>query len=116
SLVTFFGHSAPSVTDIDIGFASADEMGYDNKGRYPLLLLNGCDAGNAFGEAYTFGEDWILTPERGASLYMAHSSLGADVYLRRYSECFYDRAFTDSSLIYQTVGKVKIEAEKLLYQ
>lgn len=116
SLVTFFGHSAPSVTDIDIGFASAAEMGYDNKGRYPLLLLNGCDAGNAFGEAYTFGEDWVLTPEKGASLYMAHSSVGVDVYLRRYSECFYDRAFTDSSLIYQTVGKIKIEAEKLLYQ
>src|SRR5690606_39927223 len=71
---------------------------------------------NAFGEAYTFGEDWVLTPEKGAALYMAHSSLGADVYLRRYSECFYDRAFTDSSLIYQTVGKIKIEAEKLLYQ
>src|SRR5690606_22671124 len=33
SLVTFFGHSAPSVTDIDIGFASAADMGYDHKGK-----------------------------------------------------------------------------------
>ncbi|MEX2593806.1 MAG: C25 family cysteine peptidase [Anditalea sp.] len=115
SLVTFFGHSAPATTDIDIGFVSVQELGYDNKGKYPLLLLNGCDAGNSFGEAYTFGEDWIITPDKGASNYMAHSSVGVDVYLRRYSESFYTKAFSDSSLIYQSVGKVKIEAEKLFY-
>lgn len=115
SLVTFFGHSAPAATDIDIGFVSVNELGYNNKGKYPVLLLNGCDAGNAFGDAYTFGEDWILTPEKGASNYMAHSSLGVDSYLKRYSDSFYVKAFSDSTLIYQSIGKVKIEAEKLLY-
>ncbi|WP_244891163.1 putative type IX secretion system sortase PorU2 [Cyclobacterium xiamenense] len=114
-LVTFFGHAAPSTTDIDIGFASVNEMGYRNKGKYPVLLLNGCDAGNAYGDAYTFGEDWIVTPERGASNFLAHADIGIDVYLRRYSESFYARAFADSSLIHQSLGKVKIEAEKLLY-
>src|SRR5690606_9265460 len=115
SMVTYSGHSAPSTTEIDIGFVSVEELGYNNKGKYPLLLLNGCDAGNAFGDAYTFGEDWILTPDKGASNYMAHSSLGVDIYLRRYSESFYVKAFADSSLIDQSVGKVKIEAEKLLF-
>lgn len=115
SLVTFFGHAAPSTTDIDIGFASVNEMGYRNKGKYPVLLLNGCDAGNAFGDAYTFGEDWIVTPDRGASNFLAHADIGIDVYLRRYSESFYAKAFADSSLIHQSLGKVKIEAEKLLY-
>lgn len=115
SLVTFFGHAAPSSTDIDIGFAGIDEMGYRNKGKYPVLLLNGCDAGNAFGAAYTFGEDWINTPDRGASNFLAHSDIGIDVYLRRYSESFYAKAFADSSLIHQSVGKVKIESDKLLY-
>jgi hypothetical protein len=115
SLVTFFGHAAPSTTDIDIGFASVNEMGYRNKGKYPVLLLNGCDAGNAFGDAYTFGEDWIVTPDRGASIFMAHADIGIDVYLRRYSESFYAKAFADSTLIHQSLGKIKIEAEKLLY-
>jgi hypothetical protein len=115
SLVTFFGHAAPSTTDIDIGFASVNEMGYRNKGKYPVLLLNGCDAGNAYGDAYTFGEDWIVTPERGASNFLAHADIGIDVYLRRYSESFYAKAFADSTLIHQSVGKVKTEAEKLLY-
>ncbi|GGF21549.1 putative type IX secretion system sortase PorU2 [Echinicola rosea] len=115
SMVTFFGHAATSTTDIDIGFVSQDELGYDNKGKYPVLLLNGCDAGNAFGGAYTFGEDWILTPDRGASNFMAHSSIGVDVFLRRYSESFYHSAFADSSLIYQPIGKVKLAGDKRFY-
>ncbi|WP_200974402.1 C25 family cysteine peptidase [Echinicola sp. 20G] len=115
SMITFFGHAATSTTDIDIGFVSQDELGYDNKGKYPFLLLNGCDAGNAFGTAYTFGEDWILTPDRGASNFLAHASIGVDVYLRRYSESFYTKSFADSSLIYRPIGKVKIEAEKYFY-
>lgn len=115
SLVTFFGHAAPSTTDIDIGFVSVNEMGYRNKGKYPVLLLNGCDAGNAFGDAYTFGEDWIITPERGASNFLAHADIGIDVYLRRYSESFYTTAFADSSMIYQNLGKVKLKSEKLFY-
>ncbi|MDN3668438.1 C25 family cysteine peptidase [Echinicola jeungdonensis] len=116
SLVTFFGHAAPSTTDIDIGFVSVNELGYDNKGKYPMLLLNGCDAGNSFGNAYTFGEDWILTPDRGASNFMAHANVGVDVYLRRYSESFYTKAFADSSLIYQPLGRIKLETEKRFYE
>lgn len=115
SLVTFFGHAAPSVTDVDIGFASVDELNYRNKGKYPVLLLNGCDAGNAFGAAYTFGEDWINTPDRGASNFLAHADIGIDVYLRRYSESFYAKAFADSALIHQPVGIVKIASDKLMY-
>lgn len=116
NLITFFGHGAPSVIDIEIGFASDPTMGYNNRGRYPMLLLNGCDAGNAFGNAYTFGEDWVLTPSKGATNFMAHASIGVDVYLRRYSESFYTIAFSDSSNIYRPVGKVIRETEKLFFQ
>ncbi|PRY88117.1 C25 family cysteine peptidase [Mongoliibacter ruber] len=116
NLITFFGHGAPSVIDIEIGFASDPTMGYNNRGKYPMLLLNGCDAGNAFGNAYTFGEDWVLTPSKGATNFMAHASIGVDVYLRRYSESFYTIAFSDSSNIYKPVGTVIKETEKLFFQ
>jgi hypothetical protein len=115
SLVTFFGHGSPSLIDIEIGFASDPSMGYANQGKYPMLLLNGCDAGNAFGNAYTFGEDWILTPKKGATNFMAHANIGVDVYLRRYSESFYIKAFSDSTTIYQPVGMVRREAEKWFF-
>jgi hypothetical protein len=116
NLITFFGHGAPSVIDIEIGFASDPTMGYNNRGRYPMLLLNGCDAGNAFGNAYTFGEDWVLAPGKGATNFMAHASIGVDVYLRRYSESFYAKAFSDSTTIYKPVGEVIRETEKLFFQ
>jgi hypothetical protein len=115
SLVTFFGHGSPSLIDIEIGFASDPNLGYANQGKYPMMLLNGCDAGNAFGNAYTFGEDWILTPMKGATNFMAHANIGVDVYLRRYSESFYIKAFSDSTTIYQPVGVVRREAEKWFF-
>ena len=115
-LITFFGHGAPTVIDIEIGFASDPTIGYNNQGKYPVLLLNGCDAGNAFGNAYTFGEDWIVTPKKGASNFLAHSSLGVDVFLRRYSEAFYTKAFADSTMIHRPIGIVKRETERIFYR
>ncbi|MDN3202894.1 C25 family cysteine peptidase [Algoriphagus sediminis] len=111
SLVTFFGHGSPTIIDIDIGFVSDPTLGYDNRGKYPVMLFNGCDYGSAFANSYTQGEDWVMTPRKGASNIMANSSIGVDVILRRYSDQFYQKAFADSSLIYRTVGEVKMEAE-----
>lgn len=116
SLITFFGHAAPSLIDIEIGFASDSQLGYYNKGKYPILLLNGCDAGNAYGTAYTFGEDWVLTPDKGASHFIAHSNLGIDVILRRYTESLYLKAFSDSTMIYKSLGNVRKEAERAMYR
>ncbi|MFD2034698.1 C25 family cysteine peptidase [Belliella marina] len=116
SLITFFGHGAPTVLDIEIGFASDPTMAYNNQGKYPMLLLNGCDAGNAFGNAFTFGEDWVLTPRKGSTNFMAHANIGVDIYLRRYSESFYAKAFSDSSMIHQPIGTIRKETEKLFYE
>jgi hypothetical protein len=112
SMLTFFGHGAPTVIDIEIGFASDPTLGYANKGKYPVMLFNGCDYGSAFTTVYTQGEDWVITPEKGAVTVMANSSIGVDVYLRRYSDLFYTTAFADSTKIYRTIGEVKQEAEK----
>jgi hypothetical protein len=112
SLVTFFGHGSPTILDIDIGFASDPTINYQNKGKYPVMLFNGCDYGSAFGTNYTQGEDWVITPNKGASNIMANSAIGVDVYLRRYSDAFYLNAFADSTKIYRSVGEIKMEAER----
>ncbi len=116
SLVTFFGHGSPTVIDIEIGFASDPTLNYQNRGKYPVMLFNGCDYGSAYGSGYTQGEDWVMTPQKGAVAVLANSSTGVDVYLRRYSEFFYQSAFADSSLIYRTLGEVKMETEKNFIQ
>jgi hypothetical protein len=112
SMLTFFGHGAPTVIDIEIGFASDPTLNYQNKGKYPIMLFNGCDYGSAYGNSYTQGEDWVITPDKGAISVLANSSIGVDVYLRRYSDLFYRKAFADSTLIYRTLGEVKREAEE----
>lgn len=106
SLITFFGHSGTVSTDIEIGNVSEDIQGYRNKGKYPFILVNGCDAGNIYADVYTFGEDWIVTPDRGAVGFIAHVALGLSSNLKRYSDLFYATAFSDPSYINQSIGKV----------
>lgn len=110
ALITFFGHSGSFSTDIDIGMVSNPGFGYSNKGKYPVILVNGCDAGNIFATSFTFGEDWTLTPDLGALGLIAHSYKGFSNNLRDYSTNFYNVAFGDSVFIKKTLGAVINEA------
>lgn len=112
SMITFFGHSATTRTDIEIGYVSNDELGYNNKGKYPTILINGCNAGNIFSDALTFGEDWINTPDRGALHVIAHSAEGISSVLKRYSDAIYNIGFADSTYIGSSMGKIKKEASR----
>ena len=98
ALMTLFGHSSLDITDIDIGFASNDALGYRNAGRYPAVLVNGCALGNFYFGPPPISTDWILTPNRGAVLFLAHTHNGLPASMYRYSDWFYktlsDPAFT----------------------
>lgn len=111
-LITFFGHSAPNTLDFDIGQVSDPVMGYKNAGKYPFLLMNGCDAGSFFLNTSILGENWIMTPNKGAVGFIAHSSYGLVSGLQRYSSLFYDVAFADSSFIKRGVGMVQQEVAR----
>ena len=106
ALVTFFGHSGALSTDMEIGYVSDADQGYVNQGKYPFILVNGCDAGNIFSNVYTFGQDWIVTPDKGAIGFIAHSAKGLSSTLKKYTDQFYASAFADSSLIDKSVGEI----------
>jgi hypothetical protein len=108
-LITFFGHSAPNTLDFDIGLVTDPLMGYDNTGKYPFLLMNGCDVGSFFLNTNILGENWIKTPDKGAIGFIAHSSYGQIPALQRYSSVFYNVAFGDSAFIHRGVGRVQQE-------
>lgn len=114
-LICFFGHSSPSVTDIDIGLASDPLLGYNNQGKYPMIIVNGCNAGGVFGRGTTFGADWTLTPDKGAILFTAHSQTGFEFTMRNYSNIFFENLYGDSSLINQSSGKGIVEAHHDFY-
>ncbi|MBS1978023.1 MAG: hypothetical protein JST46_11675 [Bacteroidetes bacterium] len=109
NLITFFGHSGPGTIDIDIGYVSDPTLGYNNAGKYPAFLINGCNAGRFFDNRVNFGEDWMLTASKGARGFIAHSSFGFDEYLNLYSNLFYQVAYTDSSFLRKGIGDVQKE-------
>lgn len=109
SLITFYGHSGPGTIDIDIGYVSDPTLGYQNQGKYPGFLINGCNAGRFFDNRVTFGEDWMLTANKGATSFIAHSSFGFLNALKNYSDMFYQVAFGDSVFIHKGVGEVQKE-------
>ena len=106
SLITFFGHSSTTVTDIEIGKVTDVTLGYNNSGRYPMILVNGCNAGNIFFTSTGFGEDWILAPDKGAVGYLAHTDAGFAGNLKRFSDIYYDLAYGDSLFLSKPIGNI----------
>lgn len=115
-LITFFGHSAPNTLDFDIGHVSDPVMGYNNSGKYPFMLMNGCDAGSYFLNTEIIGEDWINTPDKGAIGMIAHSSYGLVYGLQVYSSILYQVAFGDSTFLKKGVGDVQREVARRFLQ
>jgi hypothetical protein len=111
-LVTFFGHSSPGTLDFEVGFATDPVMGYNNKGKYPVLLLNGCDAGSFFLNGKIFGEDWINAKDKGAIGFIAHSAFGFVDPLRTFSSFFYQVGYGDSLFIAKGLGDIHKELAK----
>ncbi len=111
SLVTFFGHSSASTTDIEVGQVSDPALGYRNKGKYPVFLVNGCNAGNFFGNqtlnsSRDFGDDWILTPDLGAVGFLASSSFALSGNLKGFSDVFLENAYARDDFFGRSLGEI----------
>lgn len=109
NLITLFGHSSPSQNDFNIGFVSAPELGYNNAGKYPMFLINGCNAGEFFATTTRYGEDWVNAPSKGAVGFLANTSFGFEGNLYGYSDLFYRIAYGDSSFIRKGIGDIQKE-------
>jgi len=109
NLVTFFGHSSSSTIDIDIGNVTDPTLGYNNQGKYPVFLINGCNAGTIFANEVTFGENWMLAANKGSRNFIAGTSFGYSTDLDQYSTLFYQVGFGDSSFIKKGIGDIQKE-------
>ena len=113
ALLTYFGHGSLEYNELDFGYVSDPNLGYANAGAYPLLLINGCEYGNAFGPSYSQGEDWLITPKKGAIAVLSNSSVGVDILLKRSSELLYLGLFDwDESSCSPTLGEILLKAER----
>lgn len=95
-LIGYFGHGSPSGFDIAI----ENVNDYNNSGKYPVFIVNGCYAGNIFlPNNASVSENWIFASQKGAIDFIASTSLGFAGYLYFYSYDFY------KNLSYYTYGK-----------
>ncbi|MFD2933127.1 putative type IX secretion system sortase PorU2 [Spirosoma flavum] len=106
SLITFFGHAGPSVTDMNFGFASPPENGFRNQ-YYPLMIFNGCGVGEIFSNFKTLSTDWLLAPQKGAALVLAHTYWSFQQPTTRYLTKLYTDLYADATTLGQPFGKVQ---------
>ena len=108
SILTYFGHSAPNFVEIELGKVDAPENGYNNKGKYPILFLNGCAAGAMYSTEETRAENWVLAKDRGAIAAFAHSSFGYSLQLHQYCQEFYrELIFKNDTIDNKGIGAVQ---------
>ncbi len=72
SIITFFGHSSSQGFDFNID----NPENYENLNRYPFMMSLGCYSGDAFTEARSISERFLLLPDGGAITYAASKGLG----------------------------------------
>ncbi|GAB2560409.1 putative type IX secretion system sortase PorU2 [Spirosoma areae] len=106
SLITFFGHAGPTVTDLNFGFASPLENGFRNQ-NYPLMIFNGCGAGEIYSRFNTLSTDWLLAPQKGAGVVLAHSYWSFEQPTTRYLTKLYNSLFADATTLGMPFGKVQ---------
>jgi hypothetical protein len=109
AFMTLYGHSGLSANDIDIGTPSAKNRNYKNAPFYPAILVNGCAMGNIYYSTPAISNDWILAPDKGAVLFLAHTHNGITSSLKHYSDAFYD-VLADSLFVSEAFGVIQQEA------
>ncbi|MFN8276908.1 MAG: C25 family cysteine peptidase [Chitinophagales bacterium] len=92
ALMSLFGHSAGTATDIDID----QPENWTNYERYPIIYSNGCFAGSihdaiSASQPSTFSERFVLTPGKGAIIFTATSGSSISGNLYNYGTFVYDR-------------------------
>ena len=103
ALMTFLGHSAGSGWDVGVDAPNT----FSNKGKYPLILSNGCYAGDVNIDYTninnsTNSEIWTFIPELGSIGFIASVSTNLDNVLETYtSSMYYNLSF---NLYGQSIG------------
>lgn len=85
SLLTFFGHSSYQSLDFNLN----DPYNYQNEGKYPLILTNGCLVGNLFAADQGLAASFTFAEKRGSIGFLAPSTFAVSNSLEVYTESFY---------------------------
>lgn len=111
SLLTYFGHSSSSTLDFNL----ETPQQYNNPGKYPVMIVMGCNAGNFFNfnpvrlqSKETLSEKFLLAQQRGSIAFIASSSLSIVPYLDIYNTQTYSAVSTTH--YNKTIGETLLES------
>ncbi len=94
NILTYFGHSSSNTLEFNLD----DPRVYNNQGKYPMFIVNGCNAGNFYlydtarftGSSLTLSEKYVLANQRGSIGFVASSHYGIVNYLNIYTSNLYE--------------------------
>ena len=111
SILTYFGHSSSNALEFNLDNPQA----YNNAGKYPVMIVMGCNAGSFYNfnvarlsTTETISEKFVLAENRGAIAFLASTHLGIIHYLDIYNTRTY-RAISRSHYG-ATIGQIMDEA------
>ncbi len=99
SSVEYFGHSSATTLEFNLD----DPNSYSNQGKYPMMIINGCNAGNYYiynpfrittTNNQSLSEKFVLTPNRGSIGFIASTHFGVVNYLHYYNLSYTKAAST----------------------
>jgi len=85
SVMNFFGHSNAASFDVGID----DPENWNNKGKYPFVIGNGCNSGDVYSSQQSFSHRLLSIPNAGGIAFLSPSSLGYDFYMNKYTTALY---------------------------
>jgi hypothetical protein len=107
SFITYFGHSSAN----NLEFNLDDPNAYNNTGKYPVILVNGCTSGNLFNyetiravSGGTLSEKYIFSQQKGSVGFIATTHFGLLSPLHTFSSTFYRNISTN--MYGQSLAKV----------
>ncbi len=92
SLLTYFGHASPN--SLEFNLTSPDN--YNNTGKYPAIMINGCDAGDLYEfdplrplTGGSLSEQFTFANQKGSIGFISSSSFGLPTELNYVNSGFY---------------------------
>ncbi|GAA4384083.1 hypothetical protein GCM10023186_25930 [Hymenobacter koreensis] len=112
AMITFFGHGSNTTFDLNLGDPNDPGNNYNNRGKYPVMVYNGCAGGRSFVSAITTAEQWVLAPNRGAIGFLANSDFGYEAELDKYSTELYRTLFNEPQWYGKPIAVVQAEVSR----
>jgi len=107
SYLKYFGHSSPNTLEFNLD----NPQHYNNTGKYPLIMVNGCNTGNLFlfdtlrpVSKGTLSEKYIFAENKGSIGFIADTHFGLPQQLDFFTEKF-DRNLANE-MYGQSIGNI----------